>query len=242
MTDDADQLLADPGDNGGLANVWRWAIAGGVVAILLIALWVMNNFNGTQVTQSASAADALQLSFQQYKAGQYQDAVASSKAAIAANPESADAYNNLAVSYMALRLYDEAIQAAQDAIRVKPDYQLAKNNLAWIQREKAKATGTPVQATPSGPTSTLLNQSVQHYQAGRFRECIDTATQAAKLNPKSAQAFNNVGICAGNLQLWDAALRNTQEAIRLDPNFQLAKNNLAWIQQQRLRAGGSTIP
>ena len=89
--------------------------------------------------------------------------------------------------------------------------------------------------------SFILDQSRQHYQAGRFKECIDTATRAAKLNPKSKQAFNNIGICAGNLQLWDEAIRNLQEALRLDPDFQVAKNNLAWLQQQRLESGARKV-
>ena len=85
--------------------------------------------------------------------------------------------------------------------------------------------------------SFILNQSQQHYQAGRFKECIAMARRAVKLNPKSKQAFNNIGICAGNLQLWDEAIQNMQEALRLDPNFQVAKNNLAWLRQQRLESG-----
>lgn len=234
MTEDASQPAMDPGKSDRFWRVWRWVIAVAVVVMLVFALRIANS--------RAPAAGALQRSFQQYQAGRFQEAIVSANAAIAANPASADAYNNLAVSYLGLRQFDGAIQAAQDAIRLKPDYQLAKNNLAWIQREKAKATSAPVQATPSSPASTLLSQSLQHSRAGRFRECIDTATQSAKLNPSSSPAFNNIGFCAGNLQLWDEGIRNLQEAIRLEPNSQLAKNNLAWIQQQRLKAGGAKGP
>jgi hypothetical protein len=34
--------------------------------------------------------------------------------------------------------WDEGIAAAQEAIRLKPDFPLAKNNLAWGEREKQK--------------------------------------------------------------------------------------------------------
>jgi Flp pilus assembly protein TadD len=179
-------------------------------------------------------------------------------------PNSAEAYNNIA--------------ACHGALRSKPDFPWARNSLRWPKAEPMtedanQPTGDSgesdvlwkvwrwvlavavvvmlavtirmANSREGAPTagalqvSSILNQSRQHYQAGRFKECIDTATQAAKLNPYSKQAFNNIGICAGNLGLWDEAIRNTQKALRLDPNFQVAKNNLAWLQQQRLESGAT---
>jgi hypothetical protein len=102
----------------------------------------------------------------------------------------------MAVAYLGLRKYAEAVRAAEEAIRLKPDYQLAKNNLAWIQREQANPTAPPT------PAATLLSDSLKHAQAGRFKECVDAARQSAKLDPKSSRAFNNAGFCAGNLKLW----------------------------------------
>lgn len=238
MTEDVNQPAEDSGKGHGLWRVWRWVIAVAVVVMLVFALRMAGSRDEAPVPQSAASAGAVQLSLQHYQAGRYQDAIAAAQTAIAANPDSAEAYNNLAVSYLGLSRYDEGIQAAQDAIRLRPGFRLALNNLAWIQQEKAKAAGPPVQSTPAG---ILLDQSVQHYQAGRFKECMDTATQAANLNSNSARAFNNIGICAGNLKLWDEAIRNTQEAIRLDPSLQLARNNLVWMQQERLKAGTATV-
>lgn len=218
-------------------GAWRWAI-GAVVVLLLahpLAGLTMGEGQTAEVAQPTANASALQLSFEHYQAGRYQDAIAAAKAALAADPNSADAYNNLAVSYLGLQMYDEAIQAAQDAIRINPDHQLAKNNLAWIQQEKANAANPPAALTPAG---TLLNASLQHFRAGRYKECIEAATQSAKLDPKSAEAFNNIGICAGNLQRWDEAIRNTEKALQLRPDFQLAKNNLAWMQQQKALGAG----
>ncbi|HXJ80110.1 MAG TPA: hypothetical protein VMS64_15665 [Candidatus Methylomirabilis sp.] len=126
----------------------------------------------------------------------------------------------------------------QDAIRLGPDFQLAKNNLAWILQEKAKAAGQPAPAPKPGSAEAVafLNQSLEHAQAKRFRECIDTATQATKLNPGSARAFNNIGICAAILNLWNEAIKNTEEAHRLDPTLQLARNDLAWMQAEKRKA------
>jgi hypothetical protein len=35
--------------------------------------------------------------------------------------------------------WDEAIQAAQQALRINPGFQLAKNNLVWSLEQKRKA-------------------------------------------------------------------------------------------------------
>lgn len=221
-------------------GAWRWAIGGVVVLLLLypLARLMMSGGGAADVARTAPGASALQLSFEHYRAGRYQDAATAARAALQADPNSADAYNNLAVSYLGLKMYDDAVQAAQEAIRLRPDYQLATNNLKMIQEQKATANGTAVSPDQITAANVLLNQSLEHSKAGRFKECMDTATQSARLNPNSAAAFNNIGICAGNLHLWDEAIRNTQEAIRLDPNFQLAKNNLVWVQQQKaLQAG-----
>ena len=45
----------------------------------------------------------------------------------------------MAAAYAALARWDDAIQAAEQAISLKSDFQLAKNNLAWATTEKGKA-------------------------------------------------------------------------------------------------------
>ena len=193
-----------------------------------------------------TAESYLDTSLQLYRAGDFQGSIDAARNAIALKPGYAEAYNNIAASYASLRRWDEAIEAAREALRLRPDFPLARNNLRWAEAEKqkdpqeqAKPFGAPIPASRPSAADILVNQSLQHTQAGRFEECISTATQAAKLDPSSARAFNNIGYCAGRLQRWDEAIRNTQEAIRLAPDFQVARNNLAWMQQERLTANGA---
>jgi hypothetical protein len=42
------------------------------------------------------------------------------------------------------------------------------------------------------------------------------------------------------LREWDAAIAAAREAVRLKPDFQLAKNNLAYSEQQKLAQGSKT--
>ena len=171
----------------------------------------------------------------------YQESVDAAKAALEVHPNSADAHNNLALAYLGLRMYDESIQAAQNAVRLEPGHELARNNLAWIEEEKANAARPSVGAAELERARILLNQSLEHARAGRFGECTDSATQAADLNPNLAAAFSNLGFCAANLRQWDEAIRHTQEALRLDPNFSLAIANLAWMEQERLKSRADAV-
>jgi tetratricopeptide (TPR) repeat protein len=220
---------------------WRWAI---VLALALLFAYpfaqrTLTGGRGFSGTQFSAASKDLQLSFEHYQAGRYQEAVAAGKAAVSKDPNQADAYNNLAVSYLQLRMFDEATEAARQALRIRPDHPLAKDNLAWIEREKAKAEALHTQINTADSAGDLLNQSLQYAQTGLFKECMEAAKRATELDPGSAPAFNNLGFCAGKLQLWDEAIQSTEEAIRLGGDFQLGKNNLAWIRQQKDIADGT---
>jgi tetratricopeptide (TPR) repeat protein len=176
--------------------------------------------------------DYLALSYQRYQAGRYQESIEAAQAFLKENPNSAAAYNNIAVGDLGLKKFDDAIANAEQALRLQPDYTLAASNLNWIRQEKATALGLPLSSAPT-PES-YLGQSMQAYQAGHFQECVTISREALRLRPGYAEAYNNIGACSASLGKWDDAIRNDQEALRLKPDFQLAKDNLAWAKQQKL--------
>ena len=86
-----------------------------------------------------TAADWINRSLAQYQQGQYQHAIDSAQHALQLDPNSAEAWNNIAAGSAALHLWDEAISAAEKAIALKPSLQLARNNLAWSLSQKSIA-------------------------------------------------------------------------------------------------------
>jgi hypothetical protein len=56
-------------------------------------------------------------------------------------PGYAEAYNNMAAGYSSLEKVDEAIQAASEAFRLKPDYPLVHKNLDWAVTHKQAQKG-----------------------------------------------------------------------------------------------------
>ncbi len=89
-------------------------------------------------TREGEAAELLLgLSLRYYQAADYANCIQAANAALAARPDYAEAYNNIAAANAAMGRWDEAIRAAKDALRLRPDFPLARNNLAWAESEKS---------------------------------------------------------------------------------------------------------
>ncbi len=70
-------------------------------------------------------------------------------------------------------------------------------------------------------------------RTGKYAESVAAAQHALALQPKMAEAWNNIAAADASLHRWDHAIAAAQKAIELKPDFQLAKNNLAWAQSQK---------
>ena len=90
-----------------------------------------------------------------------------------------------------------------------------------------------VRALRTPAESDLLALSYQHYQAKRFPEAIATAKELLAKHPNSAAAYINLAVSYAALGRWDNALNSAQNALSIEPDNQLARNNLAWILQER---------
>jgi tetratricopeptide (TPR) repeat protein len=178
----------------------------------------------------------INLSLVQSKQGLNEASIASARKALEIDPNSVEAYTNIGAGYGAMGQWDEAIKNEQEALRLKPDYQLARNNLNWYTQEKAGGKSV----APMGPVASgapnvedLINDSMRLAQAGKYEESIAAARKALKLKPDSAEAWNNLAADYESLHHWDEAIAAAKKAVALRPDFQLAKNNLAWSISQK---------
>ncbi len=62
---------------------------------------------------------------------------------------------------------------------------------------------------------------------GRYAEAVQELTQAIRLDPKLAQAYNARGYAHLMLKQYGAAIADFDEAIRLQPGYQNAYTNRA---------------
>lgn len=225
-------------------DVTQWVI--GLVVALVLAYPLIHRLmdrsasispnDGAGSTLSAAEQTMLNQSFALYQAGKYQEAIATGQALVRANPNAASGWNNLAASYAKLGRWDDAIRCAQQALRIDPGHQLARGNLAYAQNAKANGGPPPDQSATPGTLQYFLNLSAEDYRTGKFPECIDDAGKAIQLDPQDAAGYNNKGACYGSLGMFDEEIQAEQEAVRLNPANQLAKNNLDWaLQRKKIR-------
>ena len=213
-----------PPSTGGIP--WRAVLLVGLIVVLIYPV-VRRLIPAGSPPAAPSARAAIDSSFRAYNAGRFQEAIEFGKAALRIDPNSAEAYNNIAASYAGLRNWDMAIQNIGQALRLKPDFQLAKNNLMWYIQQKG---GVPAAGSPA---DYYVNLSLQLYQAGKYQECIDAAREGVKRDPNSARAYSNMAAAYSSLKMWDQAIAAAQQAVRIDPGFELARNNLAWAIAQK---------
>ena len=72
------------------------------------------------------------------QAKKFDDCLSMVQAALALQPDYAEAYNNKAYAMIGLNRLDDAIAAWREAVRLKPDYTIAKRNLAQALEDKRR--------------------------------------------------------------------------------------------------------
>ena len=178
------------------------------------------------------AAPLINASLAAYRTGRFQQAIDLAKQALAADPHAAEAWNNVGAGYGALGQWDQAVAAEQEALRWNPQLEIAGNNLRWFLRQKT-LEGDSSHRTAPRTVADYINLSLTLNQQGRFPESIEAARRALAVDASSAEAWNNIAAGEEALHRWDDAIAAAQKAVALKPDFQLAKNNLAWALQQK---------
>lgn len=166
-----------------------------------------------------------------YRAGRYEQALEQARRALEIDPRSAAAWNNVGASYGAMRQWDKAMDAEQQALKYDSGLVVAQNNLRSYQAQR-QTEGGPADSPPK-TAAAWIDVSLGLYQSGRYQESLEAAHKALALDPRSPEAWNNVAASEQAMQHWDSAIAAAQKALDLRPDFQLARNNLAYALQQR---------
>ncbi len=88
-------------------------------------------------SSTLSESELTNLSLQYYNAGEFNKSIDASLKIIALDSNSAVAYNNMCAAYNGLHQWDDAIKAGNKALQLKPDFDLARNNVSYAISQKA---------------------------------------------------------------------------------------------------------
>ncbi len=164
-----------------------------------------------------------------YEARDFEACVTYAKKALELKPDYAAAYNNICSAYNQLGQPMKAMLAGEEALKINPTYQLVQNNMALSQLVADRLQ--KIQGTTDADL--LLNTGLEFYNQGLYELCISTTILATEADPTNAQAYNNICSAYNKLGKWDEAINYCQKALEVDPEHELAKNNLNWAVTQK---------
>jgi len=80
--------------------------------------------------------------------------------------------------------------------------------------------------------SNYLSLSIIYFNKKEFDRVVEVCDKLLAINPKSAEAYNNICAAYNNMQDWNKAIIAGKKALELKPDFDLAKNNLSFALSQ----------
>lgn len=169
-----------------------------------------------------------------FERGYAEQAIASFKQAIAANPKNADAYYNLGTLYLRKQMLAKARQTLETAVKLKPQYPNAWNNLGMIAAEEGRSDDAiknfrrAIQQDP-GDAVALQNLGSLLRRLGRPDEAAAALRQAVQVAPNDPEANYTLGMFYAERNHSLRAKRYLERAIELRPDFPKALNNLGVV-------------
>jgi tetratricopeptide (TPR) repeat protein len=151
--------------------------------------------------------------------------------AIAGNPNNAMYHANLAEAYRALGQLDQAVASCQVALRLRPHYPEAANNLGMAllgQGRTDEATAQFAEALRLKPDYAMASNNLGN--ALRLRGALHEAEthfrRAVAMDPGLAEAHSNLGQLLLERHQPHESLEYLRVAVRLRPDLAEAHNNL----------------
>lgn len=77
-----------------------------------------------------------------------------------------------------------------------------------------------------------MKSGIAYYRGKEYQKSVEAFSQLIKLDPKNSIAYSNLASCYNGLQKWQEAIDACNEALRINPGFELAKNNKRWAERQ----------
>ncbi|WP_298548068.1 tetratricopeptide repeat protein [uncultured Aquimarina sp.] len=179
-----------------------------------------------RLAKNPNAPEFVQLSLLYFKKGDYFKSIEASLKAIKLNSSNIIAYNNLGASYNTLLMYDKAKEALGIALLIDPDFDLALNNM------KIAEQGMERRKKKDFSEQEYLALSFNYYTTRNYKDCIKVSEELLSTFPNNATAYNNICISYNNIGEWKKAIKACENALRINSDFELAKNNLEWAKSK----------
>ncbi|MEQ9063004.1 MAG: tetratricopeptide repeat protein [Vicingaceae bacterium] len=124
---------------------------------------------------------------------------------------------------------EEAVKFLEKGLEISPGHSGLTSFLVGVKNGSIKPVVKKIPKSSNQLQSNdLINLSLKMYNEGKYQSCIQACQKALEMDPNSAKAYNNMCIAYIRLNRIDDAIEAGKMAVKLDPHFKLAKNNLRW--------------
>jgi tetratricopeptide (TPR) repeat protein len=192
-----------------------------------------------EIAKAKAAAESATKTFNEGVAlsneGKSDEAIAKFNEVLAAMPNCVECYANIGTVHTRAKKYDEAEAAFKKAIELKPDFAEAYNGLANLYNatkkfdqaaeasKKAMELGAAAGgAAGGGSASSVFNQGVILWNAGKIPEAKVQFEQAVKMDPNMADAQYWLGMALLNAGETATAKPKFEAYLKLAPTGQYA--------------------
>ncbi|THG16613.1 hypothetical protein TEA_025965 [Camellia sinensis var. sinensis] len=176
----------------------------------------------------------LALAHQNYKAGNYKQALEHSDVVYERNPRRTDNLLLLGAIYYQLHDFDMCVAKNEAALRIDPHFAECYGNMANAWKEKGNIDLAiqyyliAIELRPNFADA-WSNLASAYMRKGRLNEAARCCRQALSLNPHLVDAHSNLGNLMKAQGLVQEAYNCYVEALRIQPNFAIAWSNLAGL-------------
>lgn len=145
-----------------------------------------------------------------------------------------ETWYNLGVCYDRLCNSTKAIECYSEALKINPDFNQAKNNLAsaYLDSEQLESANIllmeVLQVEPQSETA-QANMGIYNYQTGKYDLALKYYQKALEINPNNSHVLNNLGLLYEVSGRLDEALECYRNALLFEPKFDEALHNLGNI-------------
>ncbi len=168
--------------------------------------------------------------------------------ALQLQPNFAEALEERAMTLLALKRYDDAIETCKKLLLAKPNYAYAYNMMGFAQHssgqfEKAVASYDRVLALAPDSAEILSDKGASLLGLKRFDEALACFDRAVALNAQIADIHNNRGNAFKELGRIEESLACYDQALALNPDYGEAHNNrsLALNHLERYEEGLASV-
>lgn len=221
-----DVTIKSPKNGRGLMNYGLSLMAKGNYSAAMIyfekALKLTPNW-GTLHTNIAILNSAL---------GNHSKAINFFKAGVSLDPNSPESYYYYARYLADQKKFYDANKLLKKSLSISPNHYQSQVLLGNIKskiispEQEIKNIISKIKAKPS--VANYFELSLKYYDFKQYEKSIKASFEILKIDPKNADAYNNICASYNHLKKWELGATACEKAIAINPDFQLAKNNLNW--------------